>query len=211
MFLRLRPRPRLLRPAPLIRSRYFFQFFRNKLPKNDNPRDNLFHPFSKSPSPAIRARGEAVQSLAPCPVCATSHDLFHVHANTQPPLVQFECPDCGWPTHCSEEHWKEDEEHQKYCKRLKEANEDEHDLRSGRHLPEFDLPGACPPCPESNQMPQLAQDRRDLKKPFHLQTGMSFGTPVVLRPWTLNVQEGTRANSLHILSLSAEPFTSIAV
>ena len=151
MLLRLRPHPRLLRTVPPLRCRHFFRFFRSKSPQNSHLDDNLFHPFSKSPHPAIRARGEAVQSLAPCPVCATSHDIFHVHTNTQPPLVRFECPDCGWPTHCSEEHWKEDEEHQKYCKRLKEANEDEHDLRSGRPLPEFDLPGACHPCPESNQ------------------------------------------------------------
>ncbi|KAF7793095.1 hypothetical protein EIP86_004202 [Pleurotus ostreatoroseus] len=55
--------------------------------------------------------------------------------------MMFECPDCGWPTHCSEEHWKEDEEHRKYCGRLREVNEDEHDLRSGRRLREFELPG----------------------------------------------------------------------
>ncbi|KAF5324765.1 hypothetical protein D9611_004558 [Ephemerocybe angulata] len=101
--------------------------------------DNLFHPFSKSPFPAIRARGEAIKKLAPCPVChSASCAAGHDHS---PKAVKFECPDCGWPTHCSEEHWKEDEEHKKYCNRLREANEDEHDLRSGRKLREFELPG----------------------------------------------------------------------
>ena len=55
--------------------------------------------------------------------------------------VAFDCPDCGWPTHCTEEHWKVDDEHHRYCGRLKEANEDEHDLRSGRRMQEFELPG----------------------------------------------------------------------
>lgn len=122
-------------------SRSFFSWF--KKPKNPNVKqyvplldeNNLFHPFSKSPFPAIQARGEAIQTLAPCPVC--SHD-YH---DAQPRAVKFECPDCGWPTHCSEEHWREDEEHKKYCSRLREVNEDEHDLRSGRRLREFELPG----------------------------------------------------------------------
>ncbi|TCD66688.1 Protein mss51, mitochondrial [Steccherinum ochraceum] len=102
--------------------------------------DDLFHPFSKSPFPAVRARGEAIQSLAPCPVCSSSHDHLHGHGS-QPKAVKFECPDCGWPTHCSEEHWAADEEHKKYCSRLREVNEDDHDLRSGRRLREFELPG----------------------------------------------------------------------
>ncbi|KAH9997252.1 hypothetical protein BJV77DRAFT_984189 [Russula vinacea] len=75
--------------------------------------DNLFHPFSVSPFPAIVARGEAIKSLAPCPV-------------SQARAIAFECPDCGWPTHCT---------------RITGVNEDEHDLRSGRRLREFELPG----------------------------------------------------------------------
>lgn len=51
----------------------------------------------------------------------------------------FECPDCGFPSHCTEEHWAEDAEHGKYCDRLREANEDEHDLRSGRKITEFEF------------------------------------------------------------------------
>lgn len=102
---------------------------------------DLFHPFSKSPFPAVRARGEAIQKLAPCPVCASTHHHEAAHTRSQPKAVKYECPDCGWPTHCSEEHWHEDVEHQKYCSRLREVNEDEHDLRSGRRMREFELPG----------------------------------------------------------------------
>lgn len=146
----------LLRPASLSlprnthhaeQRRLIFSFLRKKkpvLPADSGPilaEDNLFHPFSKSPFPAVRARGEAVKQLAPCPVCAGSHTHVHAHTRAQPRAVKFECPDCGWPSHCSEEHWKEDTEHKKYCQRLREANEDEHDLRSGRRLREFELPG----------------------------------------------------------------------
>ncbi|KAI0341752.1 hypothetical protein BDW22DRAFT_1358614 [Trametopsis cervina] len=102
--------------------------------------DNLFHPLSQSPFPALRARGEAIQTLASCPVCASHHN-HDSHASAQPKAVSYECPDCGWPTHCTEEHWKEDLEHKKYCSRLREVNEDEHDLRSGRRIKEFELPG----------------------------------------------------------------------
>jgi splicing suppressor protein 51 len=133
-----------LRFANLIRprgTRLLFNVLRNQRPAPKQPdpvlaQDNLFHPFSKSPFPAVRARGEAVQLLAPCPVCTSSR-----HHQAQPRVVKFECPQCGWPTHCSEEHHLEDKEHQKYCSRLREANEDEHDLRSGRKLREFELPG----------------------------------------------------------------------
>lgn len=102
--------------------------------------DDLFHPFSKSPFPALRQRAEAIKKLAPCPVCAASHAQGHPHV-VERKHVEFECPDCGWPTHCSEEHWAADKEHQRYCGRLREANEDEHDLRSGRRMREFELPG----------------------------------------------------------------------
>ncbi|KAJ7090284.1 zinc-finger of mitochondrial splicing suppressor 51-domain-containing protein [Mycena belliarum] len=139
----LRPCTPCVSPCPASR-RYLFSFFRKPPPKRTDPvpllaEDNLFHPFSKSPFPMLRTRGEAIKKLAPCPVCTSSHDQGHPHA--EPRNVQFECPDCGWPTHCSEEHWKEDQEHQKYCMRLREANEDEHDLRSGRRMFEFELPG----------------------------------------------------------------------
>jgi splicing suppressor protein 51 len=99
--------------------------------------DDLFHAFSASPFPAIRARGEAIQSMAPCPTCTAE--------KAPQKTVAFECPECGWPTHCSEEHWRADTEHEKYCSRLREVNEDEHDLRSGRRIREFELPGELQP------------------------------------------------------------------
>jgi splicing suppressor protein 51 len=95
--------------------------------------DDLFHMFSKSPTPAMKARGERVRSLAPCPVTLNRDGVRK--------LVQFESPDCGWPTHYSEKEYLEDTEHGKYAPRLREANEDEHDLRSGREMSEFQLPG----------------------------------------------------------------------
>ncbi|KAK0551909.1 translational activator for mitochondrial COX1 [Tilletia horrida] len=95
--------------------------------------DNLFHPLSKSPIPAIRQRGERVRALAACPVSMNKHGVRRP--------VQFECPDCGWPTHYSEAEWREDPDHAQYVPRLREANEDEHDLRSGRDMTEFKFPG----------------------------------------------------------------------
>ncbi|KAI6150903.1 zinc-finger of mitochondrial splicing suppressor 51-domain-containing protein [Pisolithus tinctorius] len=121
--------------------RSFLNIFRNPKPKSEPlpalSDNDLFHPFSKSPFPEVRARGEAIQSLALCSVC-TSHPK---HAGELPSRVKFECPDCGWPSHCSEEHWQVDKEHKKYCSRLREVNEDEHDLRRGRKMREFQLPG----------------------------------------------------------------------
>lgn len=131
---------------PLLGTRSLFNLFK-KAPsskpesKPTLSQDNLFHPFSESPFPALVARGEAIKSLAPCPVCASQHEHLHAHTKAQPRAVAFECPDCGWPTHCTEEHWCADKDHAKYCSRLREVNEDEHDLRSGRRLREFELPG----------------------------------------------------------------------
>lgn len=133
-----------IRPVPAYSRSIFGLLRRPKNPAEPVPilsEDNLFHPLSKSPFPAVVARSEAIQTLAPCPVCAAAHTHVHAHTKAQPKAVKFECPDCGWPTHCSEEHWKEDAEHQKYCSRLREANEDEHDLRSGRRMSEFEMPG----------------------------------------------------------------------
>jgi len=63
--------------------------------------------------------------------------------NAQPPAhVSFECPDCGIATYCCEEHWADDfEAHLEICDTLRQINEDDHDLRSGRWFPEFEYPG----------------------------------------------------------------------
>lgn len=118
LFRRTRAAPRAPERAPLLAQ------------------DDLFHKFSESPIPAIRARGERIRALAPCPVSMSKYGVRR--------LVNFECPDCGWPTHFSEAEWAEDSEHGRYVARLREANEDEHDLRSGRPMHEFVLPSVQP-------------------------------------------------------------------
>jgi splicing suppressor protein 51 len=56
-----------------------------------------------------------------------------------PAHVNFECPDCGIPVYCSKEHWAADyEAHLEICDTLRQINEDDHDLRSGRFFPEFE-------------------------------------------------------------------------
>jgi splicing suppressor protein 51 len=56
-----------------------------------------------------------------------------------PAHVNFECPDCGIPVYCSKEHWADDyEAHLEVCDTLRQINEDDHDLRSGRFFPELE-------------------------------------------------------------------------
>ncbi|KOS18323.1 Protein MSS51 [Escovopsis weberi] len=58
-----------------------------------------------------------------------------------PAHVDFECPDCGLPVYCSKEHWMDDyEKHLEICDTLRQINEDDHDLRSGREFHEGNLP-----------------------------------------------------------------------
>lgn len=97
------------------------------------PESDAVYPLSQSPHQDVRARGQRIQELAPCPVCLAHRQRKH---------AAFECPDCGFPSHCSEDHWAQDAEHAKYCDRLREANQDEHDLRSGRKITEFEFNGA---------------------------------------------------------------------
>lgn len=115
--------------------------------------DNLFHSFSKSPIPEIRRRAAYMKSNAYCP--HSSHHQAHlptashnsrtnaaeVEASLPPAHVKFECPDCGIPVHCCEEHWADDyENHIEICDTLRQVNEDDHDMRSGRSFPEFEYP-----------------------------------------------------------------------
>lgn len=115
--------------------------------------NNLFHSFSNSPSPEIRRRAAFIKQNAYCPHpdhrqtrLPTNPDDPEARkevAGTLPPAhVDFECPDCGIPVSCSEEHWADDyEAHLEVCDTLREINEDDHDLRSGRFFPEFEYPG----------------------------------------------------------------------
>lgn len=124
-----------------VQTRSLFGLFKGRTPKKmpeavSRPpileQDDHFHKLSESPIPAMRARGERIRTLAPCPVSMSKYGVRR--------LVNFECPECGWPTHYSHEMWLEDTEHAQYIARLREANEDEHDLRSGRPMVEFQLP-----------------------------------------------------------------------
>ncbi|KAJ2161285.1 translational activator for mitochondrial COX1 [Coemansia sp. RSA 552] len=102
--------------------------------------DDLFHPLSQSPITEMREKGALVQEHGCCSTCV-SETAEQGSVATRAPA--FECPNCGYPTHCSEEHWAQDEAHRSgECAQLREANEDEHDLRSGRTLREFEFPSA---------------------------------------------------------------------
>lgn len=116
--------------------------------------DNLFHPFSKSPIPEVRQRAHFIKQHAYCPHPShqatrepTSPDDTEARkvqqkADMPPAHAHFECPDCGIPMYCSEEHWMEDyEAHLNICETMRQINEDDHDLRSGRWFHEFDYPG----------------------------------------------------------------------
>lgn len=120
--------------------------------------NNLFHPFSKSPSPDIRRRAAFMRQNAFCAhpshqrtrIASSVHDPearkpegpTEAAAALPPAHVHFECPDCGIPVYCSEDHWVDDfEAHLEVCDTLKQINEDDHDLHSGRFFPEFSYPG----------------------------------------------------------------------
>ena len=117
------------------------------------PTENLFHSFSASPIPEIRRRAAYIKHHAYCP-----HPSHRKTRATFAPFdpearkgdgpeslpaarVNFECPDCGVPVSCCEEHWADDyETHLEFCDVLKQINEDDHDLLSGRYFEEFDYP-----------------------------------------------------------------------
>lgn len=118
--------------------------------------NNLFHSFSNSPSPAIRQRAAFIKQNAFCPhpshqqtrAPSSPHDpearkTAATDETSQPPAhSHFECPDCGVPIYCSEGHWMDDfEAHLEVCETIRQINEDDHDLNSGRFFPEFSYPG----------------------------------------------------------------------
>ncbi|KAJ2081071.1 translational activator for mitochondrial COX1 [Coemansia sp. RSA 988] len=102
--------------------------------------NNLFHQLSKSPIKEMREKSLLIQDHGSCATCVDKTAAKGKVATREP---TFECPNCGYPTHCSEEHWTQDRSHhEELCGHLREANEDEHDLRSGRTLREFEFPSA---------------------------------------------------------------------
>jgi mitochondrial splicing suppressor protein 51 len=137
------PRKRLLQPYHI--SRRIFSLFPKK--KVEDPasaathpleqdskylrlsQDNLFHPLISSPIVSIRKKAMAIKSLAVCPTSGL------LERN------EYTCPNCGFPTHCSEEHYRLDQERheRESCDTLRQINEDLHDMQSGRQFPEFTL------------------------------------------------------------------------
>ncbi|KAM7192534.1 Zinc-finger of mitochondrial splicing suppressor 51 domain containing protein [Rhypophila sp. PSN 637] len=105
--------------------------------------DDLFHSFTKSPIPEIRQRAAFIKRHASCPHHSHRPGLAATETDSLPPQhVDFECPDCGIPVYCSKEHWADDyEAHLQICDTLRQINEDDHDLRSGREFPEFEYAG----------------------------------------------------------------------
>ena len=115
--------------------------------------NNLFHHFSHSPSPDLRRRAAFMKTHAYCPhpshhptrmpLSPSDPEARKGTTSTKPSaFVRFECPDCGIPVSCSEEHWADDyESHMEICDTLRQTNEDDHDLRSQRFFPEFEYPG----------------------------------------------------------------------
>ncbi|KAI0460701.1 PXA domain-containing protein [Xylaria acuta] len=112
--------------------------------------DDLFHSFTNSPIPEIRQRAAFIRQHAYCPHpdhrvtrAPIDPDQAPVSSrNVAAAHVDFECPDCGIPVYCSEQHWADDyEAHLQICDTLRQINEDEHDLRSGRFFPEFEYAG----------------------------------------------------------------------
>ena len=114
--------------------------------------DDLFHPFSTSPVPEFRRRAAFMRQHAFCPhpdhqqtklptIAPKPDDVEELSGSMPPAHVDFECPDCGLPVYCSEGHWMDDyEKHLEVCDTLRQINEDDHDLRSGRVFHEANLP-----------------------------------------------------------------------
>ncbi|KAI1502253.1 PXA domain-containing protein [Biscogniauxia marginata] len=114
--------------------------------------DDLFHPFTHSPIPEIRRRASFIRQHAYCPhpdhrptrmpaKPSVPHTLPS-SGSQAPAHVDYECPDCGVPIYCSKRHWQDDyAAHLQICDTLRQINEDDHDLRSGRFFPEFEYAG----------------------------------------------------------------------
>lgn len=143
-------------PEDNLERHYQYPEYGHYRPRTLLTQDNLFHPFSKSPIPEMRERALFTKQHAYCPHPAHHRTRVPTSPNdpesrkqaedatgAEPPAhVSFECPDCGTATYCCEEHWADDyEAHMEICETLRQINEDDHDLRSGRYFSEFEYPG----------------------------------------------------------------------
>ncbi|KAK1080459.1 translational activator for mitochondrial COX1 [Friedmanniomyces endolithicus] len=145
------------RPETLARG----QQANKDAPQRQSPRallrpNNLFHSYTRSPSPEIRQRAAFIRQNAYCPhpdhqptrqptspFDPEGRKTVEAGGAQQPPRhVSHECPDCGIPVSCCEEHFVDDYgSHLEICDLLRQINEDDHDLVSGRFFPEFEYPG----------------------------------------------------------------------
>jgi splicing suppressor protein 51 len=124
-----------------------------------NPPRSVFIPLDKSPHSSLRQYSSALSEYSSCPVCVELHDNLPesewndihkvtggtvrrekaVKSRLRPTHV---CDSCGFPTHCSKDHYDLDKEsHSEVCGILKQFVEDEHDIRSGRKFWETTFPG----------------------------------------------------------------------
>ncbi|PVU98045.1 hypothetical protein BB561_000163 [Smittium simulii] len=144
--------------AQLSFTALFSKIFKNKSTNVGKiPKKPSFYLLSQSPIKAIVEKGKIISEHGVCPICDQLEAKNSINLSNQtdssanPPSYRgkkptFECPGCGYPTHCSEEHWKLDQHHKTdICSHLKTANIDEHDLRSGRKMPEFEFPASQAP------------------------------------------------------------------
>ncbi|KAH8894829.1 MSS51 protein [Thozetella sp. PMI_491] len=124
---------------------------KEETPKRVLAEDDLFHPFTDSPIADMRGRATYIKMHAHCPHPDHRPTRLAESVTGKPAMetgnlpaahVDFECPDCGVPVYCSKEHWEQDyEKHLEICDTLRQINEDDHDLRSGRLFPEFEYAG----------------------------------------------------------------------
>ena len=121
-----------LRPSYTPQTRPFFSWLSAASPSTSS----TITPLSASPHPALVQKADRIKAASLCPTSFEKHGGERVRP-------AFDCPDCGWPTHKNKERWEEGlAEHKEYCERLREVNMDEHDIRSGRKMKEFeDMPG----------------------------------------------------------------------
>ena len=192
--------------------------------------DDLFHSFTNSPIPEISRRAAFIRQHAYCPhpdhrptrLPANEADAHaHAHAKTgnRPPAhVDFECPDCGVPVYCSKEHWADNyEAHLEICDTLRQINEDDHDLRSGRFFPEFEYAGPQMDEAAVNMLNwdtflytrefEAINDDRSMRQVTRLLTyPMTIGSIIhELSPY--NIRKGGRLTPEGLKSLSALRYT----
>jgi hypothetical protein len=122
------------------------------------PPQPKFIPLESSPHASLRELHNDCVQYSSCPVCLSLHDklpeeewdsMQAIPGGTSRQTVgpksrlrpSYTCPESGWPTHCSREHWEEDAKHQELIPALRQWIEDEHDAKCSRRHWEMAFPG----------------------------------------------------------------------